>query len=308
MKRSILLLLLVIATVHNTFGQMYSKAFGDKSNPVIIFLHGGPGYNSFTFEASTAQRLAEEGFHVIVFDQRGCGRSDSMKNSKYTFEEAISDMDEVYKKYGVENASLIGHSWGGTLGLVYAEKYPGKVKNLILVGAPMSFPQTFKAILKNARDSYTKSNKQQQLNYLKMLESMDSTSIIYANYCFMHAMASGLYSTEHPADNTKKIKADMKQSEDIKQASYMTQDPVKGFYDNEHYTTLVMYNRLKQLKDKVPVYGIYGKDDGLFDSIQLQAISDAIGKSKLMVVENASHSVFIDQQDEFIKLMNTYMK
>lgn len=307
MKRTGLLLLLFFAVVQSAFGQMYSKAFGEKGNPAIIFLHGGPGYNSFTFEASTAERVSKEGYYVIVFDQRGSGRSDSMSDSKYTFEEATTDVNNIYEEYEIEKAVLIGHSWGGTLGLVFAERYPSKVNSLILVGAPMSYPQTFKAILKNAKAAYVKDEKQQQLNYLKMLEKMDTTSIIYANYCFMHAMASGLYSTEHPAANAGDIKNKMKQSEDIRQASYMTQAPVKGFYDNEHYTILVLYKRLKDLTAKVPVYGIYGSDDGLFDSIQLQAISDAIGKPNFTIVKNASHSVFIDQQEEFIEKLKRYL-
>src|SRR4051812_20674070 len=105
---------------------LYSNAFGSKENPAIIFLHGGPGYNSFNFEASTAQKLADEGFYVIVYDQRGDGRSKAVKSAKYTFTEAEDDLNDIYEKYNLKKASLIGHSFGGTVAIRFAEKYPEK--------------------------------------------------------------------------------------------------------------------------------------------------------------------------------------
>ncbi len=302
-KLMLLPVLLLITSVADA--QLYSKAYGDNNNPAIIFLHGGPGYNSFTFEASTAERLAEEGYYVIVFDQRGCGRSET-EGDDYTFEEAITDIDGIYKKYNVDKASLIGHSWGGGLAIVYAEAHPDMVNDIVLVGAPMDYQQTFKAILVHARASYEKNSKQAQLSYLDILDTMDNTSLAYANYCFMHAMSSGQYSTNDPAENVKDIAVKMQQHPDIRQAMNMTQPPVKGFYDSEHYTTLTFYDRLSELKEEVPVYGIYGKDDGLFDEEQLNNISRIVGSENFTVVEGASHSVFIDQQEEFIKLLTRY--
>lgn len=301
-----LLVLLLTATVADA--QFYSKAYGDKTEPAIVFLHGGPGYNSFTFEASTAQRLADEGYYVVVFDQRGCGRSKVEGESKYTFEEAVADLDGIYDLYEIKKASLIGHSWGGALGLMYAEAHPDKVNNLVLVGAPMDYPQTFKAILVNARAAYIKNEKEEELKYLDMLETMDSESLQYANYCFMHAMGGGLYSADNPAENAATIKEQVKQHPDVRQAMNMTQAPVKGLYDSEHYTTLVLYDKLNAVKGKVPVYGIYGSDDGLFDEQQLNSIKDATGTERFVIVKDASHSVFIDQQDEFIGALKSYLK
>ncbi|MCB0699657.1 MAG: alpha/beta hydrolase [Chitinophagales bacterium] len=305
----ITLLLTFLLITQSAFAQvLYSNTFGEKDNPAIIFLHGGPGYNSFTFEASTGQRLADEGYYVVVFDQRGCGRSENPDDSQYDFAEAVADVDAVYEQFKIKKATLIGHSWGGALGLLYAEIHPEKVDRLVLVGAPMDYPQTFKAILKHARAAYIESNKEGQLKYLDMLEGMDSESLQYANYCFIHAMASGLYTAKNPAPNGKEIAEAMKESEDVKQAMNMTQAPVKGLYDNERYTTLVLYDRLTALKTNVPVFGMYGSDDGLFDEVQLDAIKKAVGTDRFSIVKDASHSVFIDQQDKFIALLKGYME
>jgi len=301
-----LLICLVYATMSFADG-LYSAAYGDKGNPAIIFLHGGPGYNCFSFEASTAERLAAEGYYVLVFDQRGCGRSEEPEGSKYDFTEAVADMKGVYEKYGLSKATLIGHSWGGALGVVFAERNPDMVKELVLVGAPMDYQQSFKAIIAHSKRDYVKAGKEDQLRYIQLLETMDTTSLDYATYCFMHAMASGQYQTEKPAEGVVALYTSMMKMPDAKQLRNMTQPPVKGFYDNEQYTTLKLYDRLKELKNKVPVYGMFGNEDGLFDKVQLDNIKASIGDDNFAIVQNASHSVFVDQQDEFLKLLKGYM-
>lgn len=307
--RLLSLLLVTLFSINNVNAQeLYSASYGDENDPAILFLHGGPGYNSFSFEASTAEVLAKEGFYVVVFDQRGCGRSVNVQGSEYTFEEAVKDIDGLYKKYGLNKATLIGHSWGGALGLVFTEQHPDKVNALVLVGAPMDYQQTFKAIIKNSRDAYKASNKTDQLKYLDMLEQMDTASLQYANYCFLHAMASGQYSTNEITPSTQRIYTSLAGDQDAQLLQNMTQPPVSGFYKSAHYTTLNLINRLSTLKKKVKVYGIFGDEDGLFDPVQLNAIDDAIGKDDFMIIKGASHSVFIDQQDLFLQTLEGYIK
>lgn len=307
--RLLSLLLVMLLSINNVNAQeLYSVSYGGENDPAILFLHGGPGYNSFSFEASTAEVLAKEGFYVVVFDQRGCGRSVNVQGSEYTFEEAVKDIDALYKKYGLNKATLIGHSWGGALGLVFAEQHPDKVNALVLVGAPMDYQQTFKAIIKNSRDAYKASNKTGQLKYLDMLEQMDTASLQYANYCFLHAMASGQYSTNEITPSTQRIYTSLAGDQDAQLLQNMTQPPVSGFYKSAHYTTLNLINRLSTLKKKVKVYGIFGDEDGLFDPVQLNAIDGAIGRDNFMIIKGASHSVFIDQQDVFLQTLTGYLK
>lgn len=64
---------------------IYSKAYGDSTNPAIIFIHGGPSGNSNLFEATTIQPLVKNEFYVIVYDRRGEGRSKD-ENAQMTYE------------------------------------------------------------------------------------------------------------------------------------------------------------------------------------------------------------------------------
>jgi proline iminopeptidase len=306
MKTFILNLLFVLFW-QISFGQdnFYAKEYGDANNPAIIFLHGGPGYNAFSFEFSTAKELADNGFYVIVYDQRGCGRTKPDTNSIYTFNETFDDLNSIYKKYNLKTATLIGHSFGGTIGILFSNKFPEKVENLILVGSPLSYQMTFKNIISRCKKTYSE-NSSRELQYIEMLEKMDSTSLEYSSYCFMHAMSNGFYKAKNPSVKSKNINDSLMSNPMANYLSNMTREPVSGFFKNEHYTTLNLSSNLTEVKAKIKVFGIYGQEDGLFDAEQIALLKSIMGADRFTLVENASHSVFIDQQDVFISLIKKY--
>ena len=85
MKLITSLLLSIIFFLNADAQEIYSKTFGNPNHEPILFLHGGPGYNCANFEATTAQKLANNGFFVIVYDRRGEGRSKDT-NAQFTFQ------------------------------------------------------------------------------------------------------------------------------------------------------------------------------------------------------------------------------
>lgn len=294
------------ATLLMTFGvahaqsesALYSAAYGDPNDPAVIFLHGGPGYNCANFELSTATALAAKGWYVIVFDQRGCGRSQAV-DAEYTFDEATADLEAIYRRYDLASAALIGHSWGGTLAIVFAERFPQKVSALMLTGAPLAYQWTFKTILKKCRERYT-AQKSPQLQYITMLESMDTTSLAYSGYCFAHAMGCGLYTPSNPTEEAQKLYRRIQAADSAGYLTNLTQQPVQGFYKNEAYTTLNLNRRLANVAQTVNVSGVYGAEDGLFDSAHLARLEAIIGAERFKRVENAGHNVFIDRQAQFL--------
>ncbi len=287
---------------------MYIKTFGNKKDKPIVFLHGGPGYNAVNFEATTAQKLADKGFYVIVYDRRGEGRSvDSEAN--YTFKEAFDDINAIYQQYSLTKATVIGHSFGGVVATLFAEQYPEKINSIILVGAPVSLQQTFKTILATSKAIYQDKEDSANLNYVSMLEKMDTTSIQYSSYCFMHAMQNGFYTPKKPSEEAKLIYS--KFSTDtllIKYASQMSYQAPQGFWKNENYTTIDLSSNLqKLLAQKVSIYGLYGKEDGLYSGEQIKELQHLLGENNLKYLDNCSHNVFIDQQSTFIEQVKTWI-
>ena len=308
MKILICIILAILSISYVNAQEIYSKAYGNPEDKSLIFLHGGPGYNCVNFEATTAQQLANKGFYVIVYDRRGEGRSKD-PNAKFTFEETFNDLNAVYQKYGITKSSLIGHSFGGIVASLFAEKYPEKIQSVVLVGAPISLQETFKTIISTSKDIYTSKNDSINLKYISILEKMDTSSIQYSSYCFVHAMQNGFYTPKNISEKAKEIYAKFKTDTLlVKYSTQMTYQAPQGFWKNENYTMLDLTNNLKELKQKeIKIYALYGKDDGLFSEKQVTDIKSIIGDDHLKYFENCSHNVFIDQQDKFIKSLKKWI-
>lgn len=309
MNKLLILLLLTIFGVNINAQNLEVETFGNKNNNPIIFLHGGPGYNSVTFEKTTAEELVKNGFFVISYDRRGEGRNKNLK-AEFTFNQTFEDLNQIYKIYGLKKSTLIGHSFGGVLATLFAEKHPEKIKSLILVSSPISMQESLKNIISKSKSIYEKNDDKVNLKYIKMLEKMDSTSFEYSSYSFMHAMSNGFYSTKNP--NKKAIELYQKFRTDSllkKYASKMEYLAPQKFWENEKYTSISLTKSLKSLKvNKMNIFAIYGKEDGLYSKEQVESLKNNLGDNDVKYLEDCSHSVFIDQQEKFIELLKVWTK
>jgi len=307
--KKIILLLVLLFSIHNSISQeLYSKAFGNENDTPIVFLHGGPGYNSAGFEISTAQKLANNGFFVIVYDRRGEGRSTDA-NAKFNFQETFDDINGIYKKYNLKKANLIGHSFGGIVATLFTEKYPEKVSTLELVSTPISLQETFKTILQSSRKIYMEKKDATNLNYIDMIEKMDPTSVEYYAYSFGHAMQNGFYSPKKMSEEAEAIYSNSAKESSFKYASQMSGEAPQGFLKNENYTSIDLAQTLQKLvSNKTKIYGLYGKDDGLYSPEQIAQLQKIIGNDNLIYFNDCSHNVFMDQQSLFIKAMKNCVK
>lgn len=120
----------------------------DISNPVVVWLHGGPS-GSDAFANYAFQKYLVDDYTVVNWDQRGCGRtyfrnsSIDPENNSATFAQAQSDLDElinyVCNRFDTDQVILIGHSYGTMLGSKYTLDHPDKISAYIGVGQVVSF-------------------------------------------------------------------------------------------------------------------------------------------------------------------------
>jgi proline iminopeptidase len=112
---------------------LYVRVTGDThKNRVLIGVHGGPGYSSDYM--TSLERLASDGITVVLYDQRGAGRSSEPTNG-YGLSQYVEDLEAVRESVGAEKVDIFGHSWGGIVALRYATVYPDRVRSLILMGS-----------------------------------------------------------------------------------------------------------------------------------------------------------------------------
>lgn len=123
--------------------RLWYRVAGDSSSarPVVVFLHGGPGYNSYSFAVLEGARL-EPSLRMVYLDQRGSGRSERPANRDYAMSTLVGDVEALRRTLGVERLALIGHSFGGVLALEYAARYPERVSHLVLASTPEDVPAT----------------------------------------------------------------------------------------------------------------------------------------------------------------------
>lgn len=311
------LLIFLLGAVCANAQSLYIKTFGNPADKPIIFLHGGPGGSMIDFEVLTAEKLAEQGFFVIAYDRRGEGRSED-DSAKFTYQQTLRDLNDLYDRYNLKSATLLGHSFGGIVGTLFAEKYPEKTDRLVLAGTPISLQQSFKTILQSVAAIAESKKDSAMLQQVTMVKNYDPASIHYSSGCFMLAMQSGLYNTKHPSTEATELYTRFQNNEMIKNyTSFITDNkyktvlnPTMGFWKNESYTSLDISEKLRSLSAKgVALYGIYGKEDGLFDTTQIKAIQNIIGHEKHFAwLDNCSHGVFIDQQEVFLGLLKNWIR
>ncbi|KOV76875.1 prolyl aminopeptidase [Nocardia sp. NRRL S-836] len=115
---------------------VYWEECGNPSGKPVVFLHGGPGGGC----SPSHRRLFDpEVYRIVLFDQRGCGRSlphasttgDLSSNTTWHL---VADMERLRESLGIERWQVFGGSWGSTLALAYAQTHPDRVTELVLRG------------------------------------------------------------------------------------------------------------------------------------------------------------------------------
>ncbi len=119
---------LAVSDVH----RVYFEECGNPKGKPVVMVHGGPGGGC----NPTMRRFHNPAdYRIILFDQRGCGRSTphaSLEDN--TTWHLVADMEALRTSLGIERWQLCGGSWGSTLSLAYAETHPDRVSEMILRG------------------------------------------------------------------------------------------------------------------------------------------------------------------------------
>ncbi|HVT45839.1 MAG TPA: prolyl aminopeptidase [Thermoanaerobaculia bacterium] len=127
--------MLQVSEVHH----LYYEQCGDPNGKPVVFLHGGPGagliaeYRSF---------FDPERYRIILFDQRGAGKSTPHASlEENTTWNLVGDLETLRRHFGVDRWMVFGGSWGSTLALAYAERHPERVTELVLRGIFLCRPK-----------------------------------------------------------------------------------------------------------------------------------------------------------------------
>ncbi len=153
----------------------------DKDNPVMLFLHGGPGYPLFPFApmGETMNRM-EKAFTMVYWEQRGTGKSLSRRLPPETMnvDQFVSDLKElvayVQKTMGVEKVFIWAHSWGTNFGAIFAAQYPEMVHAYVSTGQSVNPYRNERLAYEFVMDQAKAENNRRALREMATIDTLEA--------------------------------------------------------------------------------------------------------------------------------------
>jgi proline iminopeptidase len=123
-----------VSAVH----EIYYEQCGNPEGKPVVFLHGGPGGGG---DKRPRRFFDPKRYRIVLLDQRGCGRSRPHASlEENTTWHLVADIEQLRAHLGIARWQVFGGSWGSTLSMVYAQKHPDRVSELVLRGIFMLRP------------------------------------------------------------------------------------------------------------------------------------------------------------------------
>jgi len=284
----------------------------DKANPYLVILHGGPGFSSHMFY-SWGPSL-EKSLNVVYLDQRGCGESARLSVANvmdpkpseikgYTFSTLAADIEGVRQFLKVGKWYVLGHSYGGMLGLEYVAAHPDHVLGYIHMDGLVSVPQMQNAILDNAAKKFAATTPKDtaDLAAAAQLRALPPDNPARMFGAFGLAMGpAGLY---FAGDQKAQFAAFYGQlGTAIKPygipytALMPANEPAVALIANDHFLTRDDTPLLGKIS--VPTLIINGKQDGVITPQSAEAAHAAIKGSQLAELDNCGHFPFFEQPEK----------
>lgn len=289
----------------------------DSENPVILWIHGGPGF-PLTYLDYYYQTGLEKDYTIVCWEQRGCGRTyyRNESNDKMNIEQMLADTDEIIdylrKRFKREKIIIIGQSWGTVLGMNYIHIHPEKAAAYIGVGQITNFSQgkiyaaecAIKKAIENGnnKDADLLEYGMKQLTETDNIEKLDVKSLeemiaISIKYLKSDGEMSGfeqiflaLTSPEMSwndakwflfASNTQNIISSQSNLVDYMYFQFDVMD-----FDNEY---------------DIPICFIQGDSDWITPTDMVaDYYSTVFSKQKeMIIINNAGHTPFLDNSEQF---------
>lgn len=151
-----------IYEAHLNGADLYFEVVGEgqAGAPPLVYLHGGPGYNSFSFRELLGERLEDLGRRVVYLDQRGSGRSGALEDTEQAraagnaetldLDTLVADVEELRDFLGAEQIVPLGHGFGALIALEYARRWPTRTARAVVVNPWVHFPALALTLLREA--------------------------------------------------------------------------------------------------------------------------------------------------------------
>jgi proline iminopeptidase len=286
---------------------IYTEILGEDSLPVLLFIHGGPGgIGVADFIQYQGDRLSKN-FKVIAPEQRGVWRSELILDEEpISLEDIIEDFEELRKKLHINKWSLLTHSFGGYLAVLYANLYPNSIEYMIYECPSFDFALSEHSMLKAAANELAKlGNTILAEEYFKALE--DITDYKGINKLLMKALkelgedCNNFMWFGNDKQIIEKIARTTKDGGSLWRKSTNTR--MKLLKDwrvyNDVFTELSNVNK--------PSLLIKGKYDPITCEIQTEQFMNRVQDKQVVIFDFSGHYARIEEPDKYCEVITSYI-
>ena len=284
--------MLTCGDIHN----IYVEESGNPDGQPILFLHGGPGGGC---GAKQRRFFDPKYYRIILFDQRGCGKSTPLGETKEnTTEDLISDIETIRKHLNIEKWILFGGSWGSSLALAYGVRYPEYLIGLILRGVFLSrekeldwflkdvdqfFPE-YHELLLNHKDNINKDNLVEEYTRLVFGDNFNIAKKASVAWNKFEGSVLKLLPTSD-SNNNEEINYEFELARAKVQLHYINN---LCFIDGEK-----ILNKVEVLEN-IPVEMVQGRYDMVCPPKTAYDLKQRLPHSQLVIIADAGHSASED--------------
>jgi proline iminopeptidase len=278
---------------------VWTKRIGNNPKIKLLLLNGGPGMSHEYFECMESF-LPKEGIEFIYYDQLGTGYSDNPNDTAmWDLPRYVEEVEQVRKalKLDKDNFYLLGHSWGGILGMQYALKYQSNLKGLIVSNMMASCPKY---------GEYSKVlEKQMNPEVLKTIKELEAKKD-YANPKYMGLLMENFYNKHILRKPVNEWPEPVNRaSSRLNQSLYIT---MQGPSELGISGKLTNWDVSKQLPDiTVPTLVIGAKHDTM-DPEYMKWMATQFKNGTYLYCQNGSHMCMYDDQETYFKGLIDFLK
>ncbi|WP_456274594.1 alpha/beta fold hydrolase [Bacillus sp. AK031] len=287
---------------------LYVEEYGSENEDAILYLHGGPGESCYDFSSAQAEKLAAQ-FRVIAIDQRGVCRSEGIQPGEpFGLNDIIEDCEVLRGHLNIAKWSLIGHSFGGFLSILYATRYPSSIHKIILEGPTFDFELTSRSLLRKTASLLEEQGKKAEAEKcLVLANTEEAVTIRELTEKYMK------YSDLLGEERMRIYRYDLHAGVDY---SAYSDDEWEAFYDNSdvHYDLLreegKIFESLLSHFTLLPhdMLLLKGDCDPVPCDVQMKWYCSDAKNGSVYTFKDCGHTPHYEKPDEFTKVVSQFLR